>query len=84
MSEEEVRIQLIWNEIHRKNKLLEKIDKELGFKFPRDIANEIIELLENKKDIDNLYNLINQKISNKGISNKNATKLKEYIKRKVY
>lgn len=74
-TEKQVEIQLMWNEIHRKNRLKEKLEKDLGFTVPMYIAEAITE----KNNKNEIYLFINMGVVNNRISKKNAERLRKYI-----
>lgn len=76
MTEEQVKLKLKWNELHRLDRLKEKIEMELGFGIPMYIVEAIVETPRNKSNI--IY-LINLSVANSGLSKKNAEKLRKYI-----
>lgn len=78
MTDEKIEIQLMWNEIHRKHRLKEKLEMTLGFKIPMYIAEELMntDLTCNKEKI---FLLINMGLINNRLSKKNAEKLRKYV-----
>lgn len=65
--------ELMSAEVHRFNRLKEKLEREYGFEIPNYIVDEII----NNHDYQNLCSLLNLAVSNKKISKKNAKIIKE-------
>lgn len=78
MTHEQVETQLLWNDIHKKFRIKEKLECGLGFRIPDYIIDEILEAKQqnNKKEI---YELIDLSIEQKTISKKNGKKLCKYI-----
>lgn len=68
MSKEEVEARLLSNELHKFNRLKEKL--EFHYKFP--IPDYIIEEIINKTNYNNLCALLNLAVCNKRLTKKNA------------
>ena len=54
MTQEQVEKQLLWNDIHKKFRIKEKLEYNLGFRIPDYIVNGIIEA-KNKKNKKNIW-----------------------------
>ncbi len=76
ITQEQVETQLLWNEIHRKNRIKEKIECSLGFK----ISNHIIDGILEAKNKNEIYEFINLSIEAKIVTMKNGKKLQKYIR----
>lgn len=77
-TEAEIQMRLIWNEIHRRYRLAEKIENELGFKIPMYVTEEIIKKDSNNSKINKLDYLINLAIMNNRLTEDDAKKIREY------
>lgn len=75
-TDEQVEYQLKWNEIHRLNRLKEKLEIKMGFKIPMYIVEAII---KTQYDKSNVFSLIDISVSNNRLSKKDAQKLRKYI-----
>lgn len=73
ISLEEIECRLLWNEIHRFNRLKEKLELQYKFEIPNYIVDEII----NGNNYNNLCYLITLAVNNNRISKVNANILKE-------
>ena len=82
MTQEQVEKQLLWNDIHKKFRIKEKLEYNLGFRIPDYIVDEILEA-KNKKNKKEIYELIDLSIEEKIISKKNGKKLNEYISKNL-
>ena len=78
ITEKQVEIELKRNEIHRFNRLKEKLEMECHFEIPNYIIDEII----NGNNYENLCSLLWLAVENNRISKKNANILKEKCKKK--
>lgn len=80
---EEIEQKLIWNEIHKRNRIQDKFERQFGFSVPKYIIDEIILLEEHNTSIENLFSIINFAQLNNRITKNNVRDLKKYINRYI-